>query len=185
MDFINQINALIDFEIVIYISIASAMIIFLLLVDLSTTSIRVIRSAKYLIRMESEKLKKIDYQFSIIKTHAPTYINSLGKGGSDLLHELDTIIIEREETIAQLTEFIKDRDLEEIVHLLELEADKSKDFKWTQRAETLIRELGNKIYKASSFAHNAGLPKNKSKREPTRLSLAKAKIIPSFKDNME
>ncbi len=178
-------NNFMDVEIIIYLSVGAGLILFLLFIDIITNTMRVINTAKHLLRSENEKLKKIECQFSVIKAHAPTYMNSLGKGGSDLLIELDTIIVEREESLSQLHRLIKEGNIEEILSLIEDEKEKSEEFKWASRADTLIRELGNKIFKASSFANKTGIPKNTSKREATRMNLLKAKIIPSLKNRHE
>jgi SUMO ligase MMS21 Smc5/6 complex component len=181
----SELTNIVDLDILLQVSTGVCLILFLLVVDITTNSRRIINSAKFLLHSENEKLKKIEYQFSILKAHAPTYINSLGKKGSDLLQELDTIIVEREESLSQLHFLIREGEVDELISLLQGEKEKSREVKWSSRADSIIRDLGNKIFKASNLASEAGLPKVKSKREGTQLSLSLARIIPSQKDLSE
>jgi hypothetical protein len=172
---------LINIQILVQIGIGIGLILFLLVIDITTTTRRIIKRAKHNFNDENEKLKEIEHQFSIIKSLAPTYINSLGKTGSDLLKELDTIIYERGGTLAQIEALIKDNDINDLLDLLEEEnkLKNKKSYRWEVRAETIIRELGSKISQASNLASQLGVPKSKSRREGTQLSLIQAKIIPN------
>lgn len=185
MNELNVITQFVDLDILLYVSVGVCLALFLLVVDITTGTRRVINNAKYILKTEQEKLKKIEHQFSIIKTHAPTYINSLGKNGSDLLQELDTIIIEREESLSMIKNFIEEGSIDDLVDMIEEEKEKSQNFKWATRADILIRELGNKIFKASNHASSAGIPKVKTKREGTQVSLSQARIIPAQKNITE
>jgi hypothetical protein len=171
-----------DPGLLIQVSIGVMLVLFILVIDITTNSMRIINLGKYILSSEKEKLKKIERQFTVILNHAPTYINSLGKKGSDMIQEIDTIIIEKEESLAQLNNFIQHGEIEDILNLIEEEKEKRQGMIWTSRAESLIRELGNKISKASTYATEAGLPKNNSEgRESTKMSLTQARIIPGQK----
>jgi hypothetical protein len=175
---------IVNIQLLVQVGIGIGLMLFLLVIDITTSAKRIINRARFKIHHENEKLKKIEHQFSIIKSHAPTYINSLGKTGSDLLRELDTIIVEREETLSQIEALIRENDIDDLLHLLEDENHpaNNKHFKWEVRAESIIWELGNKIYKASNLASKAGVPKNKNRREGTQMSLSQARIIPTPKE---
>lgn len=160
-----------------YAGIGVGLALLLLFIDLFSNAYRTIKKAKRKLNTDGTILEKLEAQFSVLRSHAPTYSNSLGSEGAKLINELEKILSEQRDTLELLSELVYEKDLDFINNVFdkeeELKADKPK---WDKRAENIISYLGSKILEASNKSGELGVPKT-SRHDTTILSLIKAQII--------
>lgn len=159
-----------------------ALFLLVLFIDLFTSTRRITKKARSIINVEGEKLEELENKYTILKSHALSYVNTLGGKGSKQLYELNTILSNQADFLSFLSELIAEGDLDEADRIMKERSEQKEELQWDKRAEKLIMELGQKISMASNSSSNLGLVTNphssSSRRESTQVSLVRAKIIP-------
>jgi len=174
---VRQFISGLDQSVIYYGGIGIGLGLLLLFIDLFSNAYRTIKKAKRKLNSEGTILEKLEGQFSVLRSHAPTYANSLGGEGAKLINELEKILSEQRDTLELLSELVYEKDLDFINNVF----DKEEEFKadkpqWDKRAENIISYLGSKILEASNKSYELGVPKS-SRHDTTIISLIKAQII--------